>query len=166
MADDAGSPPGHDDPTDLIYDEIRWSMEFQRASLASIEGKATTLMGFAGAILALLFGSLRDPSLAAAVRIGILVGVALEVLAILLASLVFWSKRLRTDPSPKTLLTRFHHRDRRETQLQVAVNRVDAFEGNQVLVERAATMLRVGMIVQLAAIVAIAVSVALLMLGF
>jgi hypothetical protein len=35
-----------------------------------------------------------------------------------------------------------------------------------VLVERAATMLRVGMIVQLAAIVAIAVSVALLMLGF
>jgi hypothetical protein len=63
---------------ELIYEEIKWALEAQRESLSSVEGKATTLTGFSGAMLALLVGSLQDQVVGSGARICIVIAVGLS----------------------------------------------------------------------------------------
>jgi hypothetical protein len=156
---DANTSP---DSVTLVYDEIVQAFDRQRAALESIEGKASNMMGFSSAVLAILLGSIQQTELSGPVRASVIVGAAFTLTAILIGGIVFWSRRMRTDPSPGILLEKFYDKDERATRLQVAVNRIDAYEENHRRIERIATFLRVGMAAQTGAVIALAVAVILL----
>lgn len=143
----------------LIYDELRFSVDSQRQTLSTIESKAATSLGFSGAVLALLFGNLQNITLSTGTRVAVSIGVTLALVATLLYSLVIWSKRIRIDPSPDHLLRKYFDKELVDTQLAVCVSRAEAFDSNQKLIERTATLFRIAMLIQIVSILSLGIAV-------
>ncbi|MBK8028795.1 MAG: hypothetical protein IPK17_04645 [Chloroflexi bacterium] len=144
---------------DLIYDELSRGIEYQRDALEALQNKAGTLLGFSGAILALLFSSIKDQNIPVSAQQSMIFGVGLAICAILLGAMVFWSRRLRIDPAPHILLHKYYDKPHEETITQIAVNRAEAFEQNFYQIERIALILRVAMLLQTLSIICIALAI-------
>ncbi len=143
----------------LIYDEVRLALEVQRAQKASLETKASILVGFAGTVLALLIKA-KDVLIAMPYinRCLVLLGIVLFILSLFLLGLVFWVRQIRVDPNPVTLAQRYLNTPAGEVRRRVISNRSDAWQENSATLERSAKYLKIAFLVQGGATIFLAIA--------
>jgi hypothetical protein len=81
--------------------------------------------------------------------------------SVILANLVTWVRRYRTDPNPETLAQNYLNLPLQETQLQLISNMIGSWKTNNVLIERNAIFLRITFVVQAIAFVLLGIGLLL-----
>src|SRR6185436_16162152 len=102
------------DSVDLIYILARDSIPAQQIQKNTLEAKASTLVGFAGGMLALLLG-FKDSmqTLQSLAKLLVAISVCFFLLSIFLASIVGWVRKYRYDPDPNALAENYLNKSER-----------------------------------------------------
>jgi hypothetical protein len=133
----------------IIYSVTKESLSAQQSQKGALETKSNTLIGFAGGMIALLIGA-KDviQSLHSMARLLVLISTSLFLMSILLATIIGWVRKYRTDPNPSALAEHYLDESEEEVQLQLIANLSSAWETNASQMERNATILRVALFAQ------------------
>ncbi|MCI0551480.1 MAG: hypothetical protein L0287_11030 [Anaerolineae bacterium] len=116
---------------DLIYTVIKESLSAQQVQKNTLETKASTLTGFAGAMIALLIGAKTEIlSLPSAAKLMVIVSVFLFSLSILFATIVGWVRKYRTDPNPQALAENYLTEAESKVKLQLIANHLGTWKNN------------------------------------
>ena len=145
----------------LIYDELQQGLEIQRASLESIQAKAATILGFSGAIFALVFTGIQNFTFASTVQTLIFTSISASGISTIFAMLAFWTKRLRIDPNPVNLLYNYYDKQEVDVLKQLAVNKADAYNANHIVIDRAGLAIRIALLAQVTSSVFLALAIIL-----
>ena len=139
-----------DNSVSIIYSIAKESLVTQQTQKSVLETKSNTLIGFAGGMIALLIG-VKDnvQSLQAIARWLVIISIGLFLTSIILATIVGWVRKYRTDPNPSALAEHYLDESEQEIQLQLIANLSSAWECNSTLLERNATILRTALFAQL-----------------
>ena len=149
----------------IIYSVAKESLSAQQTQKSALETKSNTLIGFAGGMIALLIGA-KDviQSLHSVARLLILISISLFLISILLATMIGWVRKYRTDPNPVALAEHYLDEPEEEVQLQLITNLTNAWESNSRQMERNATILRVALFAQLIAFILLGIVLVWLLL--
>ena len=133
----------------IIYAVTKESLSAQQTQKSALDTKSNTLIGFAGGMIALLIGA-KDviQSLHSIARLLVLISTSLFLMSILLATIIGWVRKYRTDPNPSALAEHYLDESEEEVQLQLIANLSGAWESNVRQMERNATILRVALFAQ------------------
>jgi hypothetical protein len=133
----------------IIYSTTKESLASQQTQKSVLETKSNTLIGFAGAMIALLLGA-RDSiqSMQSIARNLVFVSISLFLFSILLATFVGWVRKYRSDPHPNTLADHYLDKSEQDVQLQLIANLIDAWKDNSRQLERNALILRIALSAQ------------------
>jgi len=144
--------------TELIYNVTKESLSAQQAQKATLESKAGTLTGFAGGMIALLLGFKDNiATLPSSAKYIVITSIVLFLLSILLATIVGWVRKYRSDPNPQALADNYLNNDESEVKLQLIANLLGAWQNNSKQLESSAVLLRLAMLIQ---------TIGFLLLGF
>jgi hypothetical protein len=138
----------------IIYSVTKESLSAQQNQKNALETKSNTLIGFAGGMIALLIGA-KDviQSMPSMAKLLVLISVSLFLVSILLATIIGWVRKYRTDPNPSALAEHYLDESEEEVQLQLIANLSNAWENNSRQMERNATILRAALFVQILAFI-------------
>lgn len=157
-------PQGNGNSVDaIIYEELRSALETQRHQAENLETKASVLIGFAGAILALLIKTdwnltgLHWSSIAA-----LIAGVILFLSSLILLYLVYGVRATYIAPDPLELHKHLQESPQ-EFRHNVIIEQQNAWRENNQAIERRARYLRVAFIVQSFGIFFVAVALLLML---
>jgi hypothetical protein len=142
---------------DLIYNITKESLSAQQAQKATLESKASTLTGFAGGMIALLIG-FKDTilSLPSIAKFIVITSIILFALSILLATIVGWVRKYRSDPNPQALAENYLEKTENRVKLQLISNLLGTWRSNARQLERNALLLRVALVAQTVAFILLA----------
>lgn len=137
------------DSISIIYSITKETLSTQQNQKSSLESKSNTLIGFAGGMIALLIGA-KDilKSMQPPASLLVLISICLFLVSILLATIVGWVRKYRTDPNPSTLAKNYLDKSEQEVQLQLIANLITAWEDNFRQLESNAVLLRIALIIQ------------------
>jgi hypothetical protein len=136
---------------ELIYTVTKDSLSAQQIQKNTLESKASTLIGFAGGMLALLFGFkdvLKSLILDPTNKLLIIVSVSCFLFSIFLATIVGWVRKYRSDPNPSALADNYLNKSERVVKLQLISNLLGTWKLNSRLLERNAILLRLAITIQ------------------
>lgn len=144
--------------TELIYSVIKESLSAQQVQKATLESKANTLTGFAGGMIALLLG-FKDNivSLPLFTKYLVITSIVLFLLSILLATIVGWVRKYRSDPNPQALAENYLDKTENKVKLQLISNYLGTWKNNLRQLEQNAVLLRLALIAQTLAFVLLGV---------
>lgn len=133
----------------LIYTLVKESLVAQQVQKGTLETKASTLTGFAGGMIALLLGS-KDivEKLPLIAQYLVVASIGLFLFSILLATIVGWVRKYRSDPNPVILAEKYLNKAEQEVQLQVVSNLISAWKLNHKQLEHNAIILRIALTFQ------------------
>jgi Na+/melibiose symporter-like transporter len=128
---------------ELIYNVTKESLSAQQAQKATLESKASTLTGFAAGMIALLLG-FKDNivSLPSIAKLMVITSIVLFLLSILLATIVGWVRKYRSDPNPQSLAENYLDEDESKVKLQLIANLLGTWRNNSRQLEKNAVLLR------------------------
>jgi len=143
---------------ELIYSVTKESLSAQQAQKATLESKASTLTGFAGGMIALLIG-FKDNivSLPTIAKLIVITSIILFSLSIVLATIVGWVRKYRSDPNPQALAENYLGKAESMVRLQLIANLLATWRNNSRQLERNAVLLRLALAAQ---------TLAFILLGF
>lgn len=127
----------------IVLDMVRGALQLQRERRANMESKAGVLLGFSGAILALMMGGYSIlTSLPTLSRLSSLAAVGFLSVAIFYLIWVTRIQKFRIDPDPRSFAERYRLKHSEETIDQLLSILVDSFDDNERKVENIANSLR------------------------
>ncbi len=133
----------------IIHATTQASLAGQQAQKSALENKASTLIGFAGGMIALLIGAKGSvqtmPPLA---RACVYISISLFLVSILLATIVGWVRQYRSDPNPAALAEHYLDKSEEDVQLQLISNLVGVWKDNGKRLENIAILLRLALFAQ------------------
>jgi hypothetical protein len=134
---------------ELIFDVTKESLSAQQAQKATLESKASTLTGFAAGMIALPLG-FKDNivSLPSIAKLMVITSIVLFLLSILLATIVGWVRKYRSDPNPQALAENYLDKDESKVKLQLISNLLGTWRNNSKQLEGNAILLRLAMLIQ------------------
>jgi len=136
--------------SELIYTVTKESLSAQQVQKATLESKSSTLTGFAGGMIALLLGFKDNiASLPLIAKLMVIASVVLFLLSILLATVVGWVRKYRSDPNPQALAENYLDRDESKVKLQLIANLLGTWRNNSKQLEASAILLRLAMLIQI-----------------
>jgi hypothetical protein len=149
----------------IIYLVAKESLIAQQTQKGALETKSNTLVGFAGGMIALLIAA-KDAiqSMPSIARMIVLISISLFLMSILLATLIGWVRKYRTDPNPSALAEHYLNESEEEVQLQLIANLSGAWESNSRQIERNAMILRLALFAQTTAFILLGIVVVWLLL--
>lgn len=144
--------------SELIYSIVKESLSVQQVQKATLESKANTLTGFAGGMIALLLG-FKDNiiSLSLITKYLVITSIVLFLLSILLATIVGWVRKYRSDPNPQALAENYLDTTESKVKLQLISNYLGTWRNNSKQLEQNAVLLRLALISQTLAFVLLGV---------
>jgi uncharacterized membrane protein len=150
--------------TSLIYALVKDSLESQQTQKSTLETKASTLTGFAGGMIALLLGARETIiSLHSTAKLLVIISIILFLCSILLATIVGWVRKYRTDPNPSSLAEHYLDKPEQDVKLQVLANQIGTWKNNSRQLEFNAVVLRIALLFQTVAFILLGIVVAWLL---
>ena len=144
--------------SELIYNVVKESLSAQQVQKATLESKASTLTGFAGGMIALLLGFKDNVvSLPLVTKYLVITSIVLFLLSILLATIVGWVRKYRSDPNPQALAENYLDKTESKVKLQLISNYLGTWRNNSRQLEQNAVLLRLALIAQTLAFVLLGV---------
>jgi len=144
--------------SELIYNVVKESLSAQLVQKATLESKANTLTGFAGGMIALLLGFKDNVvSLPLVTKYLVIASIVLFLLSILLATIVGWVRKYRSDPNPQALAENYLDKTENKVKLQLISNYLGTWRNNLRQLEQNAVLLRLALIAQTLAFVLLGV---------
>jgi len=138
----------------LIYAITKDSLITQQNQKNALESKASTLIGFAGGMIALLLSAMETiKGMQPIARYSVFFSIVLFIGSILLATIVGWVRKYRTDPNPSMLAKNYIDKSEQDVQLQLISNLNTAWENNFRQLESNAVILRVALLAQITAFI-------------
>jgi hypothetical protein len=127
----------------LVLEEVRSALQLQRERKQNIETKSGILLGFLGAILAIMMGGYSVLVVLPVVsRALLIVSIAFLFAAIVCLLFVTRPRVMRIDPAPRAFAEKYRTLPYEDTVDQLLATFVASFEENDRAVEAVATTLR------------------------
>lgn len=127
---------------DFIHETTKDAITLQQTQRTSIENKANALMGFAGAVFALLMGTINIlQTITIFIQMIIIFCVILFIGSVVLSLLINWTRKYRVDPEPEQLASNYLDKTESQVKLQVMSNMLDAWKSNARILERIGRLL-------------------------
>ena len=140
----------------IIFDIIEKRINYLWNSSDRIDAKASTLIGFEGVIISILFSTY--PFVEPAVNTYI-TGIILLFISLFLAILSIKSYKFRIDPRPRGLYESYIKRKAEDALEAITVNIIHSFEENEKIIYKKAKLLNFGFYFLLSSLIFIILSV-------
>jgi len=148
----------YQDSKDLIYEELRLALATQRRQAESLETKASVLIGFAGAVLALLIGARQTlAGLDWSSKVPLLVGVILFVLSLAFLYRAYGVRKMYIVPDPLEL-PNYLSMPLEELRRMIIEERREAWRKNTPVIKRSARHLKVAFVIQSIGLLSVAIA--------
>jgi hypothetical protein len=139
---------------EVVYGEIKSRLDAQRSNIGDLNTKANALIGFGGAILAILLGTQASwLALSEIPKTLAVLGGTLLIFSVVFAYRGYNLQSYRADPEPRSLAERYRYKPISETREMLMANLVDGFEFNEKVIKTRVRQIRYSFRLQLLAII-------------
>jgi hypothetical protein len=143
-------PSGHE----LVYEEIKSRLDAQHSNVEDLNTKANALIGFGGAILAILLGTQASwLAMSELPKTLAVIGGTTLIFSVVFAYRGYNLQSYRADPKPRSLAERYRYKPISETREMLMANLVDSFQFNEKVIKTRVHQIRYSFRLQLLAII-------------
>jgi len=144
--------------TDLIYEELRLALATQQRQAESLETKASVLIGFAGAVLALLMSARQTlAGLDWSSKVPLLAGVILFVLSLFFLYRAYRVRKMYIVPDPLEL-PNYLSTPLEELRCMIIKERQEGWRKNAPVIKRSARYLKAAFVIQSMGVLSVAIA--------
>lgn len=138
---------------EMVYEEIKARLSKQQSQIDALNSKANSLIGFGGAILAILLGTqtswLAGNDMSKALTV---LGGSMLIFSVVFAYRGYQLQSYRADPNPRALAEKYRDKPIGETREALMSNLVDRFESNECAIKLKVVQIRWAFRLQLSAV--------------